>query len=104
MQKAYALAPSDAKVIYNLGLLYNQNKQTDKAIPLLEKTIQFKPDYRDAYFALATILHETAVDKNNHVIDEAKQKKAIEYLHFIINTLSPNDKQARETLKSWGEK
>ena len=48
LEKARALAPTDAKVSYNLGLLYGQTGQYTKSIQTLEKTIALRPIYTDA--------------------------------------------------------
>lgn len=105
IKKAYELAPTDAKISYNLGLLYAQNNQLDAGITMLRKTIQLKPDYRDAYFALATILHQQAVDPtSNRVTDQTKQQEAVGLLRFILTKLAPHDTASQDTLKAWGEK
>lgn len=104
IQKAHALAPTDAKVDYNLSLLYSRNGQQDKAIAEMQHTIKLKPDYRDAYYALALLLHQAAVDKNNKVVDQQKEQQAVAALKFILTNLAPNDSQSLEALSAWGER
>lgn len=53
IQKAASLAPTDAKVHYNLGILYGRTGDISSAIKAFEETVTMKPDYRDAYYALA---------------------------------------------------
>ena len=103
IQKAQSLAPTDAKISYNLGLLYAQTGQNDQAIQALSITTKLKPDYRDAYFALGLLLHQQAVDKNNKVVDHQKEQQAVTSMKFILTRLSPTDKATLDSLKSWGE-
>ncbi|MDZ7587418.1 MAG: O-antigen ligase family protein [Patescibacteria group bacterium] len=50
--QAIKLAPTDAKLYYNLALMYQQNHQTDLAKTALIKTIELKPNYDAAISAL----------------------------------------------------
>lgn len=103
IQQANALAPTDAKVSYNLGLLYGQNGDSKKAVEILERTVKLKPDYRDAYYAFGLFYHELAIDKNGKVVNQESQNKAIETMRYILSHISRNDSQAKEALKTWGE-
>jgi putative inorganic carbon (HCO3(-)) transporter len=100
--KATELAPTDAKITYNLGVLLGQNGNVDKAIEILNRTIQLRPSYRDAYFALGLFYHSKAVDNNNKVVNADLQQKAVETYQYILQHIDPADKQAKESLKSWG--
>ncbi len=101
-KKANQLAPSDAKISYNLGLLYDENGDVEKGIEVMENTIKLKPDYRDAHFALGLFYHEQAIDKNNNVINPNAQEKAIAQMEYILKNISPTDTDAQKNLKSWG--
>ena len=101
IKKASKLAPSDANISDNLGVLYGQNGDTRKGIETLEKTIKLKPDYRDAYYALGLFYHDQAVDENGIVVGKEKLEKAIEYLQYILDNLGAEDKVAKETLEQW---
>lgn len=103
VKKAHALGPTDAKISYNLGLMYGQTNDFGNAIATLQKTIELKPDYRDAYFALGLFYHELALDKNGKVVKPDMQKKAVDALQHILSHLSKDDKQTIDTLKTWGE-
>jgi len=103
IKQAQKLAPTDAKVHYNLGLLYAQNNQADNAVTTLRETILLKKDYRDAYYALALLLHQQAVDKNGTVMNQLKLDEAVKDMLFIYQVLSPSDKPAQEALKAWGK-
>lgn len=52
LEQAQKLSPNDPKITYNLSILYGRNGENDKAITLLTDTIELKPNYRDAYYAL----------------------------------------------------
>jgi len=52
LKKAGQLAPTDAKIFYNMGLVYFQLDQPEKAIETLEKTVEMKKNYQDARYAL----------------------------------------------------
>jgi tetratricopeptide (TPR) repeat protein len=90
INKAYELSPNDAKVVYNLAVLYDQVGQRDKAIETITKTIALKPDYRDAYYALGLFYHE-----------KGDQKKAIETYTYILKNIAPNDPETKKTLSEW---
>lgn len=102
IQKAHDLAPTDAKISYNLGLLYGQTGQPDKAVEALRQTITLKPDYRDAYYALGIMYHQQATDEKGNIINPPLQQKAIDEMRFIQKNFDQHDNQATEALKSWG--
>lgn len=61
-----AKAPTDAKVLYNLGLVYSNMKKYDEAKQALEKAIELKPDYTEA---------QGALDKINGLLTAPAKKK-----------------------------
>ncbi|MBI2033266.1 MAG: O-antigen ligase family protein [Candidatus Levybacteria bacterium] len=101
--KAHELAPTDAKISYNLGVLYGQTGDVKKGIEILKDTIALKPDYRDAYFALGLFHRELAIGKTGVVTNPKEQEQAVFYMRYILTNLSANDNQVKQTLKSWGE-
>ncbi len=58
LETATTLAPTDAKVWYNLGLLYEQTNQPEKAKAAYEHTIALKPNYESALLSLAGLLEK----------------------------------------------
>jgi len=56
--RASELAPTDAKIFYNLGLVYYQLGQKQEAVETLQKTLNLKPNYQEAKTALDLILKE----------------------------------------------
>jgi tetratricopeptide (TPR) repeat protein len=103
IEKASLLAPNDATILYNLGVLYGQNNNIDQGISALEKTIMLRPSYLDAHYGLGLFYHQKALDKNGNVIDPGLQKKAIEQLQYILNNISPKDPGTLKTLSDWAK-
>ncbi|OGH39623.1 MAG: hypothetical protein A3B41_01735 [Candidatus Levybacteria bacterium RIFCSPLOWO2_01_FULL_37_26] len=104
IKKASELAPTDANISYNLGVLYGQNGDTKKAIEVLNNTVKLKPDYRDAYYALGLFYHEESLDKDGNVVNLDNQLKAIEQMDFILTHIASDDAAAQESLKTWENK
>ncbi|MCL4353037.1 O-antigen ligase family protein [Patescibacteria group bacterium] len=101
LKKAYALAPTDVKVSYDLGVLYGQEGNDKKAVAFLEHTIYIKPDYTNAYYALGLFYHDMALDKKGRVVNRALQNKAVAQMKKILTKLAPGDVQAEKTLRQW---
>lgn len=90
IEKASILAPNDANIWYNLGVLYGQNNDIKKGIEALEKTVKLKPNYRNARYALGLYYHTASL-----------QKKALDQMQYILEHISPKDSGALESIKSW---
>jgi len=84
---AIDLAPSDAKLYYNLGLLYSQIGQTGLAEQTLVKTIELKQNYEAARYTLGSLYEQTNRD------DLAK----VQY-QYILDNLNPNNQTVKEKL------
>ncbi len=102
IKKAQTLAPTDATISYNLGILQGQSGDFSAAVKTLENTVKLRPAYGDAHFGLALFYHQQAVDKTGKVIDEALEQKAIKQIKYILEKIDPNDDQAKAALKIWG--
>lgn len=102
IEKAHELAPTDAKIMYNLGVLYGQTGNMQKGIAVLEQTIKLKPDYRDVYFALGLFYRQLAVNENDQVVNPEMNQKAIEIYQFILKSFNPNDEEVKKSLAEWG--
>lgn len=100
IQKAAQLAPTEASISYNLGVLYGQSGDSKNAVSVLENTIKLKPDYGQAHYALGLFYHDQALDKNGKVVDPALQAKAEEQMKYLLS-LDPTNDQAQKALDSW---
>jgi tetratricopeptide (TPR) repeat protein len=101
IDKAHELAPTDAKVLYNQALIYDQIGQKDKALSILNQTIDAKRDYRDAYYAKALFLSQMAEDaKKEKAKSDNYKKEARETLEFVLKNIAPNDQQSKDLLKT----
>ena len=104
VQKAAELSPNDASIIYNLGVIEGQSGNIDKAIEVLERAVKFKPDYKDAHYALGLFYNQAAVDKNGNVINREFLDKAIGQMKYILTYISSSDTGAKEALKTLEKK
>ena len=87
INKAIILAPTDAKLYYNLAVVMAKMNMIDEAIVILNKTIDMKTNYRDARYALGVLyLQENEFDL---------AKKEFEY---ILKFIAPDDKRTQEEL------
>ncbi len=87
---AQKLAPTDAKVAYNVGILYGKAGNTQMAVTALEETINLKPNYKDARYALGLYYRETG-----------KKQEAINQMEYILTKIATDDGQAIQKLKEW---
>lgn len=85
---AAELAPTDAKVFYNLGLLYSQIGQMETAIKTMEHAVELKPNYNNARYALALFYEEGG-----------KIKETREQLEYILEKINPTDTRAKNKLE-----
>lgn len=82
-------APTDAKLLYNLALVYMRTGEVEETIKLTKKVIEEKPNYKDARYLYALIL----IDKGN--ISEAKNQ-----LNYILEKIDPKDTNSQNLLKT----
>ncbi len=90
LEKIIELSPNDAKLYFNLGIIYANSTDTQKAIEIMEKAIYLKENYKQARTSLAT-LYLKANEKN----------KAKEQLEYILNYIDPNDSSIKEKLNEF---
>ncbi len=87
--EAIEQAPTDAKLYYNLALVYARTGQIDKALETLQKTIELKANYKEARLAYAFLL-----------IEKKQNAEAREQLEYILKFIDPNDSLTLQTLES----
>ena len=88
LTSATELAPTEAKLFLNLGLSYLRMGDYEKAISIMQKTIEMKPNYYNAHYALALMY-----------IDTKDIEKAKNELRYILDKISPDDEQAKRELE-----
>lgn len=94
------LAPTDAKVAYNAGLLYGQAGDIQHAEEFLDKAIYLKPNYKEPRYAISVYLIQQAKEEHDAAKKEALIKKAHDQLSYILSSISPEDKPTKDLLKS----
>ena len=91
MAEIAPLAPTDAKLFYNLGLTLARTGEVDQAIQILKRAVDLKPDFRDARFTIALL----EIDNDN--LDEARVQ-----LEYILNNIDPDDILVSQQLEELG--
>ncbi len=86
--QAAKLSPTDAKVQYNLGILYNEIDQQETALKTLQKAVELKPNYTQARYALALFYEE-----------RKEIEKAKEQLNYILEKIDPHHESTITRLK-----
>ncbi len=95
--KARALAPTDAKLAYNMALFYNQKGDNDKSLKLFSEALKLKPNYIDAYYARA--LMYTQLAKDDVARSQEYKSLARKDLEFILSNLDSKNTAVKELLK-----
>jgi tetratricopeptide (TPR) repeat protein len=101
IKKADELAPNDASISYNLGVLYGQTGDSKKAVEVLERAVGMRPDYQDARYGLGVFYRELAVDDKGNIVNDEYNKKAIEQMKYILTKITPNDTRAKDAIEAW---
>lgn len=83
------IAPTDAKLYYNAGLMYQAIGNMEEGERYLKNAIQLKENFEAAHFWLAQLY-----------IEEGKTNEAKKHLQFILDRLNPANESARELLES----
>lgn len=93
IQRAVDLAPTEAKLIYNLGVIQLRLGKMDEGIKNLEKAVDLRPVYTDAHYALAL-----------GYVEQGREKEARERLDYVLNVLDPDHSKAKEELRNLDNK
>jgi putative inorganic carbon (HCO3(-)) transporter len=87
---AIELAPTDAKLYYHLAITFMRMGQDAKSEEVLLKTIEMKPNYKDARLAYAILLGESG-----------RTQKAIEELNYILKNIDSRDEFVKAQLDKY---
>jgi len=89
LTSARELAPTDPKVIYNLGLVEIGLGNQEKGVSLLKETIQLKPNYDTVRAQLALEYEKTG-----------EYQQALEQLKYIVEYINPNALDVQQKIAS----
>lgn len=101
---AQALAPTDPKILYSRAVYYlakfdneelqdkAQAKQSlaDRGLTSINRAIEMKTDYRDAYYVRGLILKKLG-----------RKDEAVAVFQYMLNTFDKNDEEVQRELKSF---
>jgi Flp pilus assembly protein TadD len=86
---AVVLAPTDAKLYYNLGLAYARIGQINEALTALKKAVDLKANYKDARLAYAYLL-----------VNQKRFQEARDQYSYILKNIDPIDSNSIQGLES----
>ncbi|OGH23157.1 MAG: hypothetical protein A3F31_04160 [Candidatus Levybacteria bacterium RIFCSPHIGHO2_12_FULL_38_12] len=98
--KAKELAPTDAKIAYNLGVIFGELGNKDNTIYELKRATELRPNYLDSYYALGLFYHQLSLDKNGKIENQQYFDKGVKQMRYIISHFSNSD-SAKTALKTW---
>lgn len=88
LAQARKIAPTDAKIAYNFGLIQASMGKQENAIKTMEETIALKPNYEEAHYALGLFYEQTG-----------QKQKAKDQYQYILEHINPASNRAKERLK-----
>lgn len=103
IEETAKLAPTDATIQYNLGVLYGQNNNSEKAVEVLENVVKIKKNYPEAHLALGIFYHDLATDPVGtgiKIVNNELHDRAIKEMEYLL-TISPDNKLAKDSLETW---
>lgn len=98
VNKTRELAPTDAKLVYNLALFYNQKEDTNKTIEYFEEALKLKSNYLDVYYARALFYSNLA--KGNSAKSFEYKTEARKSLEYILKNIDPTHAASKDLLKT----
>ena len=98
LKTAKSLAPTDAKISYNVAISYGRVGMYDEALKEFTNATTLKPDYRNAHYYKALVAITAA--KNTPEKTDEYYKIAKESLTYILKNISKDDTEAQELLNS----
>lgn len=91
IDQTIALAPTDPKLYYNKAIILGQMDRNIEAINALQKAIELKSNYREAYYSLALFY-----------FDQKDNTRALENMEKVLKFV-PNDPEVIKKLNEWGQ-
>lgn len=89
LQQGVQLAPTDAKLLYNLGVVEISLNEKEAGSKSLEKAVALKPNYEAARLQLANVYDELG-----------KKQEALEQVEYIVNEIAPQNQAALDKIAS----
>lgn len=84
LEDGQSLAPTDPKLVYNLGIIYISLGETEAGIKKLEQAVAMKPNYEAARMQLAAALEK-----------EGQLQAALEQYSYIIENITAHNAEAQ---------
>lgn len=82
-------APTDPKLVYNLGLMYGKGGDVNLAIETIQQSLEMKPNFADARNALAQYYETLQL-----------YPQAIEQLEYISKNINPDDQTIKDRIEA----
>lgn len=89
LEKGATLAPTDAKLIYNLGVVKVSLGEKEAGSKDLEKAVELKPNYEAARLQLANVYDELG-----------RKDEALKQVEYIVNEIAPHNQAALDKIAS----
>ena len=97
-KQARTLAPTDAKLTYNMALFYIEKNDNENATKYLDETLRLKPNYIDPRYAKAVLYSNLAKETPGKAAEYRAVAKS--ELDYILTKVDPTHKASQDLLKS----
>ncbi|KKT35157.1 MAG: TPR Domain containing protein [Candidatus Gottesmanbacteria bacterium GW2011_GWB1_44_11c] len=88
LEKGLTLSPLDPKMYYNLAILYGTAGFPDRALELMKKSVELKPNYREGYFGVYLLYKEGGMTY-----------EAYQIIQEYLTKVDPTDKEFLELIQ-----
>lgn len=89
LERARQLAPTDPKIHYNLGVLYERAGEKEKTEAMLKYALELKDNYKDPYIGLAEFYAKNG-----------QKEKARQHLEFVLQNIDSQDQNVKSILEN----
>jgi tetratricopeptide (TPR) repeat protein len=97
-KQARIIAPTDAKLTYNIALFYIEKNDSENATKFLDETLRLKPNYIDPRYAKAVLYADLAKTQPARAAEYGKIAKS--ELEYILTKVDPTHKASQDLLKT----